>query len=305
VRVTRGSAGDAGAGPSATGQTTSGATDEAGAGAGDNAGTGTGQPGGGGGPDAGPAGSATTSLIRFADWAPDAPATGFDICLQGGDTISWTGPVLREGVTFPNVSGYVSITPGSYALRVVAPGSPTCDAPVASVVGMPQLQAGSRATFAFVGDSAPVGNDPPGKVVAFPDDTTSGRGPTAVRFINATPAAAAVDFGTIGAHSGGFAPLAVDVQFGQASSIAPGAATPPDADGYLHLDATPGVTLGARQVGTGTAIATGSNASWTAGSILTVALVNGSSNGPPPQLVVCRDSSPAQGGFTPCSVLSP
>jgi hypothetical protein len=292
-QVDDGSGSDGGAGPSATARNAAGAASA------------TGQPGDDGGLGVSPGSSAPTSLVRFANWAPDAPAEGFDVCMLAGDTIEWSGPLLGQGVTFPSVSAYAEVKPGAYELRVVAAGSTTCDKPVASVLALPQLLAKTRWTFALIGDATPIGRDPPGKVVAFADDVKSRSSNADVRFINATPAAAAVDFGSSGLFGGDFTPLAIDVQFGQASSVAPGAATPPDADGYLHLDARSDVTLEARAVGTGTVISTGSNAAWAPSSVTTIALVDGASGGPAPQLLFCRDDGPSRAGLSPCKILAP
>jgi hypothetical protein len=248
--------------------------------------------------------SAPTSLVRFANWAPDAPAAGFDVCLSTTSGATWTGPLLGAGIAFPMVSAYASVAPGVYSLRVVAGGGGRCDSPVEEAGGLPELLAGSRITFALIGAAFPVGNDPPGKVVALTDEGAPGGPHAFVRFVNATPAAAAVDFGAI-APDGSFTLLVVDVQFGQPPFAPSVSGLVPDANGYVSLLPQGGVRLSARDVGTTTVVATGSNAGWPVGSASTVAVVNGMSGGPAPQLLLCRDDGPTNGNLSACSVLAP
>jgi hypothetical protein len=246
--------------------------------------------------------AAPGALVRFANWAPDAPAAGFDVCLAPRGTQAWTGPVLGAGVAFPQVSEYVSVPPGGYDLSVVAPGS-GCMPAVVSSVGLPDLAANARTTFALLGDIRPVNRDPRAKLAAFLDDLAAGP-QAALRFINATPAASAVDFGTGSLGAGDFSPLALDVEYGLPSSALPegGAA---DFNGYLPAAASAGVTLSAHAVAAGTDLATGLNATWGAGGLTTVALVNGANGGPAPQLVLCHDDAPPAGGLTSCATLAP
>jgi hypothetical protein len=247
----------------------------------------------------------TTGFVRFANWAPDATSPGLDICLQATGATSWSGPLLGGGgVPFPMVSRYLAIAPGTYALRVV-PASSTCaDLPVAAAVGLPAIALGTHATFALVGDLTPINLDPPPKVVAFVDDSAAPGGGAALRLINATPAAAALDFGTGALASGSFSPLALDVEFGRPSlSAAPGLAI--DANGYLLVTPSAGVQLSAHEVGATADLATGSDATWAAGHATTVVVINGDAVGPPPQLLLCRDDAPAQGAFAACATLAP
>ncbi len=249
------------------------------------------------GADGGPRGS----VLRFADWAPDAASAGYDLCIAAPGDLSWMGPLLGTGVPFPRVSQYVQVPAGIYDVRVIAAGG-SCMTPIASSVGLPMITSTTRMTFALVGAVTPRGDDSPAKIAAFADDFAAASSRAAVRFINASGAAAAVDFGTGSLAAGNFQPLATDVLFGEASSEAPDGGAP-DTNGYLLIAPRSAVTVSARVIDGTMDLATGTNATWAAGSVDTIALVNGGSNDAMPQLVSCRDDAPAVEGFSVCALL--
>jgi hypothetical protein len=276
------------------------------------------------------------SLVRFADWAPDSSATGYDICTAAPGGLSWTGPMMGNAVRFPQVGRYVSLPAGSYDVRVVPPTSTDCSNPVAEGIGLPSLPANGRITYALVGSINPRGSDPPAALVALGDDVTAPAGQAALRFVNASPAASSVDFGTGSDRGNNFADLADDVLFGQAASMAPspgidaglapldaglpsfdsglnlsldaalsstGIAGAPDGNGYLLLPPAASAMLSAHAVGASTDLVTGSGAVWQAATVNTVALINGGGDGATPQLLLCRDDAAPQGMLSACSVL--
>jgi hypothetical protein len=79
--------------------------------------------------------------VRVAHASPDAPA--FDVCVARHGTTSFQGPLLAQlaaslaaagepdagpvGVSFSQVSAYVSLAPGQYDVRLVAAGASSCD----------------------------------------------------------------------------------------------------------------------------------------------------------------------------------
>jgi hypothetical protein len=272
--------------------------------------------GAGGGPGAGGPGtraeagapvveaSAPTSYLRFADWAPDVPSGyGLDICLVTRGTSTVSGPLIGAGVPFPLVSRYLSVAPGRYDLRVIArgAGSPDCSSGV-SASGLPELVANGHMTFALVGSISPRGNDPPAKITTFLDQPlVSSDSQATVRFINATPASAAADFGGGSLRAGNFSALVNDVQFGRAVSPT---GTGTDVNGYVLAPPRSASPISAHTVGASTDLAVASNAAWNRGSLATVVLVNGANNGPPPQFLVCLDNAPAEGAFAACSILT-
>jgi hypothetical protein len=38
--------------------------------------------------------SGPTALVRVANWAPDAPSSGYDVCVATHGSSSWSGPLL-------------------------------------------------------------------------------------------------------------------------------------------------------------------------------------------------------------------
>jgi hypothetical protein len=276
-----------------------------------------------------------TSLLRLADWAPDAPAAGYDMCIRPhGGTGDWMGPLVGTGVAFPSVGGYVAVAPGTYDVTVLAPGVGACAAPVVATKQLPALAMGAHATVALVGDISPTGNDQSAEIVAFADDVVAPPTRAAVRFVDAMPGAPAVIFGTGSVENLTFSALTPSVAFGgEASMPADGGAV--DGNSYLLLNPVNAVTLSAHlpagdydiSNGTNTSIvngmivnqpgnnpgllgggatnlATGSNASWAAGGVVTIALLRGASSGTA-QMLLCQDTAPAQRSLSACAVLAP
>ncbi len=269
---------------------------------------------GAGGLDAGRAGAdaqaaapnTPPTAIRFADWAPDAPAGGYDLCTANPGDLTWTGPLLGFGVTFPRVGRYVTLAPGSYDFRVVAAGSPDCSVSIVDAIGVPAIATNQHLTIALVGAVSPQGAQVPAQIVSFMDDVSPVAGQAQLRFINAAPAATVVDFGTGSLRAGNFMPLASDVLFGQTAvgaGISDGGA--PDTNGYLTVAPLMRAVLSAQAVGAMTDLTTASNVTMAAGSVDTITIVNGAGTSATPQMLLCRDNAPAEGTMSSCSVLAP
>jgi hypothetical protein len=262
-------------------------------------------PGAGGQQPGAEAGVATTTTptpataIRFADLAPDAPAAGYDICTSPPGDLSWTGPVLGGAIAFAQVGRYVAMMPGSYDVRVVAPNSTDCSQPVATGLGLPALAANQHITYALVGYITPTGQDPSASLVAFVDETTAAGGQTALRFVNASPAAAALDFGID--RGGTFAPIAQDVLFGAAdSTLVDGGIA--DSNGYLLSAPLVMATLDARQLGDMSSLVSAANVSLGGGTVNSIFAINGGTDNAAPQLLLCQDNTPMQGMLSACSI---
>jgi hypothetical protein len=271
--------------------------------------------------------------------SPSAGGEGGSGDDEGGvveETGPWSGPLLGGKFAFPNVSAYVSVPVGAYDLGAVVPEK-GC-ASVVPVLALPPIAEGAHVTVALVGDLAPLGMDQKARLVAFVDDDA---GPqtqaAAIRFIDALPGGSAVVFGTGSVGARNFAPLTGNVPFGSDTSM-PANATATDSNGYDLLAPAANVTLSAHSAdfsatgapdglldagfgnvgggggggpgvfGAGGDLATGSNVSWQAGVLGTVALVDGD-YGFKPELLVCNDSAPAQVSsslaLTPCVVVAP
>ncbi len=286
------------------------------------------------GADTGGDGREPPAYVRLADWAPDAPSAGFDLCIaERGGRGTWTGPLLQgAGVAFPYVGRYVPVAAGEYNVRVVAPGSPDCASAVAPGAGdAPAVTVGARATIALVGELSPTGDAQGPQLVALADDVAAPAGRAAVRFVDALPGPSAVVFGTGSESRLDFSPLTGAVPFAGVSTT-PADAGAADANGYLLLAPQAGAGLSAQVSGNqfdettgttttlgdagfvttggsegftpGTDLASGASASWSAGAAVTVALVAAGGSQPPAQLVVCQDDAPAQGPLSACTVLA-
>jgi hypothetical protein len=259
--------------------------------------------------------SSTQALVRIANFAPDAPPAGYDVCLAPAGTMTWTGPLLQmsfpagmlgqggaNGIQFPWVTAYFPVAPGSYDLQLVAAGGNCMQGLIPATYGLPALEIGTRTTFAVVGDVMPTNNDAALKVTAFADDS-SVTNQAALRIINAIPSVGYLDVGTGSATAGTFSPLVVDVNFGRPVAMLPdGGAT--DVNGYVLVAPLSGVELSAHPSGSMmTNTVTAMNVTLAAGSVTTMALVNGKDGGRPPQFLSCADDAPPNGAQSACTVI--
>lgn len=264
--------------------------------------------------------SSTQALIRIANWVPDSPATGYDMCLEPSGTTSWIGPLLAmnfaagalgeggpNGIQFPYVTAYVGIPPGQYDLQLVAPGTGCSMGVIGTTYGLPLLTAGSITTFAATGTVNQIDIDSPLKISAFSDETAGNGAGALVRFVNADPTVAAAVAGMGDLAQGNFAPLFQDAAFGVAArTLADGGTS--DANGYTLIAPLASQLLSAHATGGTTDLATVAHANAAAGTVTTLVLINGADEGTPtvpPQLMGCVDSAPPEGALSQCTVLIP
>jgi hypothetical protein len=255
------------------------------------------------------------AFVRLADWTPDAPSAGFDACLAPTGTSAWIGPLLAQtfpagslgqgganGLQFPSVTEYFGVAPGQYDLQVVAPGSTDCTTGLLPVTRLPALGLGSRTTLATVGDVDPRGNDTGLKVAVFFDDVEATSREATVRIINVIPSVAYLDVGTGSLLAHDFAALFTSAGFGVVdSNLADGGSL--GLTGYTSIAPVTAAQFSAHPTGTDTHdTATATNVSLAAGSVTTMAVINGANGGFPPQFLVCTDSGPASDDQTPCMV---
>jgi hypothetical protein len=263
--------------------------------------------------------------IRVANWSPDAPAAGFDFCIAPHSTTTWTGPILAGelaavdggapdggdggtvAIAFPQVTAYHQLTPGQYDLQIVAAGATSCTTGVTSTTTtIPSLAANAYSTFAIVGDTTMSGSDSPLKVVWFTDDSTAPTG-ALLRFINAAPDLAAVDFGQGSLGMTNFQPLFTNVQYYTAGATGGDAGTV-DTNDYVAQSALSAAKFSAHTSTGGTSdSATASSVTVAAGSIATMVLVYGKNGvvSPPPQFLLCLDNTATAGLFASCSLQTP
>jgi hypothetical protein len=285
----------------------------------------------------GAAGDATPvapqAYVRIANWSPDAPAV--EVCFNQAGASSWTGHVPRlarivaavdagtladagaAGISFPQVTSYLVITPGSYEVRLVVAGSADCSKPVVDLA-MVTLAASSYATIAALGEASPVGMDQPLSLVPFTDEVSAPPGQMALRFINASPSPTLTpaDLGTgsiagsIGGPGGGFAPLFTAVGFGKVAGSDGGAIDTIDANGYAASTPFATATLSAHPTAAGADTTVALNeVTIAATSAATVALVNGVGSGTGSsgaKLLQCADADNSAGTslLSTCSIIS-
>jgi hypothetical protein len=251
--------------------------------------------------DARPEATGPTANLRIANWSPDAPTSGYDVCLAPHGTSTWRGPLLARmvgdagvlgdsgspSIQFPLVTNYLlGVSPGTYDAAIVATGA-GCANPVAMATNLPALAVSGWYTMAIVGDRTPAGADPALSVVVLTDDSSATIG-AAVRFLDMAPSIASADFGE-GTLAAGFVPLAIGVPFAKVATRAAGdAGAKPDANGYVAVMPPSGAALSAHASSGATGdAAVAPNQTFAAGAVVTVALVGGKTGAAKPQLVVC------------------
>jgi hypothetical protein len=142
--------------------------------------------------------------VRVAHLSPGAPAV--DVCVRPVSATSWSGvsPTLAglgvsAGLAYSQVTTYLTLAPGAYAVRIVAPGSTNCDTALASLpdTTLPMLADGTRATVAAVGVLGEMGGTA-FRLQPYVDEAPAGMGEIKVRFVHTSPGTPAVDVGIPG-----------------------------------------------------------------------------------------------------------
>ena len=227
------------------------------------------------GDSAAPEAGAVQAFVRLADWAPDAPASGYDVCLtKVGRSTPGGGILASAGVTapaFPAVTRYVAVAPGAYHAVLVAAHSTNCANSVLPPTELPDFVAGEHVTIAVVGDAMVTNDDASLAVSFFVDETVSSQPNQAtLRFINAVPSLAAVDMGTGNGMT--FSPWFTYVAFGTSAAMEVDGGIA-DVRGYVTLAPVTAALLGARISGTRMAdVGTASNVTLAASSVTTLVL---------------------------------
>jgi hypothetical protein len=230
--------------------------------------------------------------IRFANWSPDAPSVGYDLCIALHGTTAWQGPLLSQEVgdagvigdsgtsslQFPTLTNYFELdfpsdagTSPQFDFEIVAEGS-TCTAPLSGTspaTDLPTLTNGGFYTIAIVGDTSTSGTNDPGlKIVG--------------------PSIASADFGTGSEKGTNFSALLTGVGFGTAASTAESDAGTVDPNGYLTVPAASGLTFSVHpsMQTVDTAVASGQTIA--GGDITTMVLVGAKSGVNFAEFLVCK-----------------
>jgi len=263
------------------------------------------------------------AFVRLAHLSPDAPAV--DVCFtSAGSDYTGQTPQLAQittvidagttadggavvGLSYPQVTTYLIVPPGAYAVRLVAAGSVDCSTPVADLASV-TLNDGTYTTVAAVGEAHVVQTDQALKLVSFADEVTAPAGTSALRFINASPSLTSVDFGTGTNAATTFAPLVTGVAFGAAGTTLGADAGTIDASGYLSSQPLAGATLSAHVTNGSADTATAASVTVNAASAATFVLIGGvTGGGAPAQLLECPDAddSAAASLIADCTIVSP
>jgi hypothetical protein len=212
------------------------------------------------------------------------------------------GPVLatagdEDGLAYAELTGYVPVPPGTYTVRIVAPGAENCDTALADLEDIPDvtLEDGLSYTAAAVGMVTPAGEDEAFGLRLFedlrdPESVTS----TYIRVIHASPDAPAVDVGT--GTGTEFTPIFENVAFGE-EGRAEG-----DQVWYTANVGLVNITITVRPTGTEDEVLSVTGLNFTPATLTTVFAIGNADGDPQPlELLVCAHV----GGVTTCTRQAP
>jgi Domain of unknown function (DUF4397) len=148
-------------------------------------------------PDAAPP---TSSTVRVAHFAPDAPAVDFCFVPQSGPVI---GPVLAGaglvgGVSFGKLTPYLPVAAEVYSVRVIAAGT-ACSAPVFEYPNVAVPAGGFAVTAAAVGFLDPARGPGLDLVFWIDDNAPAPAGAVRLRTLHAAPGTPDIDLGVLAA----------------------------------------------------------------------------------------------------------
>ncbi|MEM9489134.1 MAG: DUF4397 domain-containing protein [Myxococcota bacterium] len=143
--------------------------------------------------------AAIPSAVRTAHLSPDVPPVDFCFVPADGDPI---GPVLeesglRDGIAFGDITPYLPVEEGIYAVRVVADDATDCTAAVTEFPSVAVPAGGFEITAAVVGFADPA-TDPELELIFWIDDNNDPAADRSkLRFIHTSPGTPAVDAGLL------------------------------------------------------------------------------------------------------------
>ena len=181
-------------------------------------------------------------MADAADGSDGSADAGADATDGGNDGFS-IGPVFKglgvaAGLAYTQVSSYLSVPPGAYDVRIVAPNSPNCRTALA---GLPDttldvVAVGTYSTIAAIGViNSDAGQD--FQLRRYLDERAVTAGSGKLRFIHAAPGVPNVDVGVGTAES--FIAIFDNVPFGGV-----GVGTGVDVAGYIETPPVSNQTLG-------------------------------------------------------------
>ncbi|MEO8704914.1 MAG: DUF4397 domain-containing protein [Kofleriaceae bacterium] len=237
----------------------------------------------------------TGARVRVAHLSPDAPAV--DFCIAEAGSGEFAGPVLAgagglAGISYGKVTKYLDVPAAQYDVRLVAPGSTSCETALgglADFTNLPALTDGATATIAATGNLAHGGD--PFALRAYIDDATVDAGQVKLRFIHASPGTPNVDVGIGGGVA--FTPVFENIEFG---------ATRAHDNGYFLTAPFAGLELSARVTGTTTDVIAVKPAKLADGAIATAFAIGELGNAQAPlQVLLCNDNAAPHQIETECA----
>jgi Domain of unknown function (DUF4397) len=160
-------------------------------------------------------GTPAPAQVRVANLVPDAPSV--DFCLKSQTDSAFTTPFVGgAGLSFPALSGRVSMDAGTYSVRIVQAPATDCNNVLNGLGDLSaQFGEGGAYTLAAIGRLTGQGQ-PLIAVTPYVDDITPPATGVKLRYVHAAPGVDAVDIGTI---SGGFfSPLIQNLGYGGVSN---------------------------------------------------------------------------------------
>lgn len=266
---------------------------------GDSSSSGSGGAGGqGGGGTGGEMPAPEVGFVSIAHLSLDAPTIEF--CVSDGNG-GFFGPVLgsiglAKGLAYRQVLAHIPISAGPSTYRLVPIDATSCDVPLKDSLDSVITVAPNKAyTFMVIGQSNPPSDAKAIQVKSIEDDPARASGKLDLRFVNLSPGAPGLDFGT--GSDNAFMPLALDVAYSFTSMVA--------GSSFLGMDPSVDATLSVRVHGTATDALVASKVSLASGSIMTAyALSNSSGSMSPSELLLCDAALPPKNyTFIQCSVV--
>jgi hypothetical protein len=229
--------------------------------------------------------------IRIAHLSPDAPAV--DICVAPSGTETFTGPLLKSlgataGLSYPQITEYVSLPVASFKVRVVLATATTCATKAVPDTDNVALAKDLIATVAAVGvldPSGPAAGNPAFSLAVFGDSLTVPAGSIKLRFVHASPGTPAVDVGLLANQV--FTRLFANVAFGKI-----GTNTGLDPQGYLQTTPIAAATISARVANAATDALVVPGVTLPANAIATAFAIGGKTGATtnPLRVLLCTDS---------------
>lgn len=243
-----------------------------------------------------------TAQVRFGNFV--AGAAPVDLCIKTASDTAWTGPVIRTmamrpgGVSYLNISQYVTLNAASYTVRAVPGSRSDCAIAYGGLpdLTLPPIIGGRTYTLIPFGDQSRPATV---KINLFEDNLAAQGGQVRLRFINLSPDVSSADFGFgIGA---GYQPVLTDAvsgDLGRAAGMT-----------YATVNQQSNGSASVRPSGMSTSLITASaTVTFGAGSVVSTMIGGLSSRtGADPlalKLIACDDSKAPQSGLSVCNQLN-